>query len=250
MKLTPRDLKFVIVDRPKLSNNQADYDSIGIQWKDGNYKIGFQDDMVLPLMKFIDRRSPIAYTVPVAGFDEEYFEANGLVDFSDRGFAYAAKEFSAESNLETLDSADFSLTVDLPTALAKQIIERTNNLMIVLPDPGGTYVNADFDVKYQVFLEDGGGKRVADVGGLPLRYYWESEPRKKVQIIEVSIFAFPDEPFGDQDRAVIFFQTAAILRQFKLNNPTEFSRFKRDLEAAEAGLELPKAPARPVRRRR
>jgi hypothetical protein len=230
-RLGTRQLELVILDKSKLRNNRTDYDAIGIRWNGKIYQLAAQDDLIYPLMKFIQRGSYIAFTIPVVDFDENYFRENSLL--SDGGVGYVAKEFLTPSHIELLQEIDLDTETQemLPkeTAGIMRAINRGNRQSAEM----GTYVNADFHIAYQVFLANANGKNVVDVGGLPLRYSWSVARDGRAVIDEVQVFTFPEDEFSLQDRAVMFFQTAAILRQFSQDNPREFNRFLREVGTVE-----------------
>lgn len=193
-------------------------------------------------MKFIQRGSYIAYTIPVAGFDVDYFNRNGL-EHSIYG-GYVAKEFNSADHVELLTYADFAETENtLPVNLKKMIIEDAVEGSGQVTEEG-SYVNTDFPVTYQVFFNRTSGKPVIDVGGLPLRYFWDIAEDGSAVIQDVEVFKFPEKEFDLQDRAVMFFQTAAILRQFSQDNQPEFNRFMGEVSAAIRGEETKRSPRR------
>jgi hypothetical protein len=227
-KLNANQLQLVILDKTKLSNGRPDYDAIGIRWKGNVFRVTMQDDLVYPLMKFIKRGSFIAFTVPMAGFDEAYFTTNALIEVTNVG-GFVAKEFLANSHASFLEDVDLDTTDEsMPSELEKMIkgdVNKGNGKLGKV----GSYVNCDFHVKYQVFLEDANGHRVADVGGLPLRYYYNVATDGSAIVDGVGVFTFPSKEFDIQYRAVLFFQAAAILRQFSQDNPKEFDRFMKEV---------------------
>lgn len=221
-RLSAGQLQLVILNKTKLANNRADYDAIGIRWQDKVYQLTTQDDLLYPLMKFIQRGSYIAFTIPVAKFNKKYFEQNGLLPYRN---AFVAKEFQIDSHKEFLAYTDVDTKTEaIPVNLKVNIVKEANKSIVAFASPG-TYVNADFHVKYQVFLDLVKGKSVADVGGLPLRYHWYIGKNGSSIVHNVEVFKFPEKELSLQYRAVLFFQTAAILRQFKRDNPREFDRF-------------------------
>ena len=232
VKLNARQLKLVVIDKDKLRNDKSDYDAIGLQWKGGIYQLSTQDDLIYPLMKFVLRGSYIAFTYPFISYDPGYFKKNALVPYKKRillGMSYVAKEFSSDRHAEFLDNVDLIEDADeMPANLKARIIKQANTGMGEFADYG-THVNADFHVKYQVFLDNVDGNKVADVGGLPLRYHWDAATGGSVIVHDVEVFKFPEDEFGLQYRAVLFFQTAAILRQFKQDNRPEFDRFLKEV---------------------
>jgi hypothetical protein len=234
--LSVNDLQLVVLDKNKLRNNRTDYDAIGIRYKENVYEISMPDDLVDPLMRFIQRGSFIIYTVPVAGGDSDYFAQQSLMKFRNvprLGMGYVAKEFLGTPYAALLEATDFAKTQRLDRKLENQIVSRSIAGLGRGDFTGiGSYVNADFHVKYRVFLVTNRGKRVANVGGLPLRYHWRAANRgRAVKVYKVEAFTFPTEPFGLQDRSVMFFQTTAILRQFHNANRTEFNSFLREVRS-------------------
>jgi len=237
-KTTARDLRLTVLDPQKLTNGRPDADAIGLTWDGNAYPLAAVDDMILPLMEFVDRGSYIAYTIPVAGFDEEYFKASKLMPRPelklDDLHGYVAQEFDTREYAKFLHDLDLRTRVQpLPADVKARIMANAPGRNAAGTTPG-SYVNADFDVRYVVFLDTVGGKRVADVGGLPLRYDWSVAKGGGV-IDDVDVFVFPDrknkafwdeEHFELQYKAVLFFQTAAVLRQFRQDNKDEFDRFK------------------------
>jgi len=230
-RLSARQLELVILDKAKLSNNRPDYDAIGIRWNSKIYQLAAEDDLIYSLMKFIQRGSYIAFTIPVFDFDENYFRQNALLD--DGAGGYIAKEFLTPSHIRLLHEIDLDTETEEMLPKEKAGIMRAINRGSGQLSEIGTYVNADFHIAYQVFLANANGKNVIDVGGLPLRYSWSVRRSGTVVIDEVEVFTFPEEEFSLQDRAVLFFQTAAILRQFSRDNPREFNRFLREVGTVE-----------------
>jgi hypothetical protein len=231
LKLGARQLQLVILDKAKLRNDQPDYDAIGIRWNGKIYKLSAQDDLIYPLMKFIQRGSYIAYTIPVVDFDEDYFQENALV--SDGLGSYVAQEFASVTHAEFLSEVDLDTeTEEIPADIKARIISEVNQGKEQASSRIGTYVNADFHVKYKVFLDIVNGDTTAEVGGLPLRYFWRVASNDSAIIRNVQVFKFPEEKFDLQYRAILFFQTAAILRQFSLTNKREFNRFLKEVGVA------------------
>ena len=207
-------------------------------WKGATYPLAAADDLVLPLMKFIDQGAFIAFTIPVAGVNEEYFRDNQLLyDRESEGFV--AKEFVPYANfLCVVDSTKSVQIRDLPARLRDNILQNINQTGVNGRVRRGSYVNADFHVRYQVLLETVENRNVANVGGLPLRYRWDIGQRGAV-IRDVQVYAFPDrkkirnlQAYECQYSSVLFFQTAAILRQFHAENPDEFTRFFNEVSQA------------------
>ena len=234
--LNIKELQLVVFDKTKFRNSQTNYDAIGIRWKENIYELSAPDDLIYPLMRFIQRGSFIVYTVPVAGVDQKYFENNALRPYRKiprLGQGYVAKEFLGTPYAALLEATDFADTKRIDPKLETSIVSMSNTGLGRGEFTGvGSYVNADFHVKYKVFLvESKNGKRVVNVGGLPLRYFWRAAREgRSVKVNRVEVFRFPTEPFSRQDQSVMFFQTAAILRQFHNSNRTEFNRFLREVQ--------------------
>ena len=244
-KIKPSELKLTVLDRRKLANDLPDYDAIGIQWKGVAYKLTTDDTVLLPLMKFVASGHEIAYTIPEEeDNDPEYFKNNGLVAlpvtlFEER---YVAKELRDDDLVDFLDRFDVSESIVEPLDNSIKCgilgdIAKTNTPLGKFLRRG-TWVNADFHVNYKVFLETKNGSSTAAVGGLPLRYYWNVY-EKGNSVSDVEVFRFPEREHTLEYEAILFFQTAAILRQFKESNPAEFNRFLREVSS------IVKEPATP-----
>jgi hypothetical protein len=238
LKLSARQLQLVILDKAKLANDHTDYDAIGISWNGQSYKLAAPDDFILPLMQFIQRGSYIIYTLPVAGFDKAYFQRNGLLPFRKVNveghvfMGYAAKEFKSIRQKEFLQNVDFANTTRMAKTTKASIIADIRNRVRGSNQPAsafGTYVNADFHVKYHFYLNS--KSRVVDSDGLPLRYAFSVATDGTAIIRDIEVFAFPTTPYDSQDRAVLFFQTAALLRQFHDDNRPAFDRFLKEVAA-------------------
>jgi len=256
-KIDSKELKFVVLDKEKLRNNSSDYDAIAIQWKGVNYLISTRDDMLIPSMKFLERNSDIAYTIPYGGFNAKYFKDNALEEarINPNDFAppteikkgYVAKEFHAPvDHLSLLEDADFAKSEMFPwddkaDALRDALIKNITIPEVFDPKAdGGTYLNADYNVIYQAYFDDSSGKKVINVGGVPLRFFWEQSAYTGHKVEwDVEKLAFPAVEFDKQDQTIMFFQTMAILKQIKDGNPTEFARF---LKEVEADINAPVAP--------
>lgn len=154
---------------------------------------------------------------------------------------YVAQEFNSANHADFLTDVDLDTETEGMDTKLKATIMRDMSVFNGEPDEWNTtYVNADFHVKYQVFLDIDNGKRVVDVGGLPLRYFYrvalDDITRDEIaKVVDVEVFKFPEEEFSLQDRAVMFFQTAAILRQFSQDNKPEFNRFLGEVSAVVRG---------------
>lgn len=275
-------LQLVILDKAKLRNDRPDYDAIGIRWKGNVYTLSTQDDLIYPLMKFVQRGSFIAYTMHEENDDDDprrrvasqraakaYFQSQGLrltlggleCYMAD---CYVAKEFESDPHTEFLSEIDLKtkmerMPADADAIKLSEMVMRdlkggSGPLTGLAPDPfndslvSASWVNADFHIKYSVFLDNVDGKNVADVGGLPLRYHWKSERKRdgtvETSVHKVDVFKFPEDEVSLQYRAVLFFQTAAILRQFSEENPLEFRRFLREVGTVMGNGKVSRLPRR------
>jgi hypothetical protein len=219
-------LKLVILNKDKLGDNKVDYDAIGIEWNGGVYELTTQDDLIYPLMKFVERGSSpepkkayIAYTIPEV-INTDYFVKNSLLALGSDN--YVAEEFY--NHVPFLHGVDYAKTSEFSEDYKSNILSKYVNLDETYRY-SQSYVNNDFHVQYQVFLESNNGKKVADVSGLPLRYYYVVGRNNNVTFMNAERFSSPETKDVLQYRSVLFFQTAAILRQFKKDNPDEFNRF-------------------------
>ena len=230
LKLSARQMKFVVKDVELLKNDESDFDAVGIQWNGKVYKFAVQDDLLLPMMKFVKRDGAIAYTLG-RRFVDEYVTQNGLVSAYGRSSAYVAKEFNTEAHkdfLKSVDFADFDEIAD-PAIKTKLMIEaeRFGGPIALFGErtsetDDDSYINGDFNVKYQALLDN--KKQIVNVGGLPFSYSWETN-NGKIKVTDVFVFTYPERDYDKQYRAILFFHAAAILRQFKQDNPREFNRF-------------------------
>lgn len=245
-----RGLKLVILDSNKLRNGEPDFDAIGIRLGTNVYRLAVQDDLVYPMMKFIQRRGQIAYTIPGdPDPDQQLLNQHGLQKVPYAEDSYVAKEFSDPLHTDFLHEVDFAETEELPATLKAQIIKDANAVgaQAVGRDRAnyGSYINADYEVNYQVYFAKTNGEKLIEVANVPLRYYWRAEDLGSPYIHNVEMFASPKEKYDLQYRAILFFQTAAVLRGFSQFNRPEFNRFM-----SEVGTAIAERPARRSLRQR
>ena len=140
-------MQLVVLNQKQLSNGKKDYNSIGIRWNGENYKLEIEDDLIYPIMKFIQRGSYIAFTIPLGEYDKNYFSENDLIDLGGFGMLYVAKEF--EKHADFLGDIDVHTdTEPLPNTIKGNVLKQVGKGSKKY-DHEGTYVNADFHVKYQ-----------------------------------------------------------------------------------------------------
>jgi hypothetical protein len=198
------------------------------------------------LGKFIERGAIVAYT-ELDGVTEamaERMSAAGLVD-SSLGVAglnhRIAREFFNTPFERLFERADNVLVADLDEDLARQTINNLNAR--IGSDPNqffrrGSYVHADFQVVYKVYLIDASNE--VDIEGVPLRYELEYNRGGLPHVIGIQAFAqnWPDDAkltkaldpstaFSQYD-IVWTFQTAAIFRELHQSNGSAFSKFVAD----------------------
>jgi len=211
----------IVFDREKLKKN--DTDAVGIRYRGITHWLEAPTDLFSPLVRFIDRDTFILYTIPPE-YDANYFLSNRLVHIPGTP-GFIAEEFRNtrfESFFHHLDLG--AETEPLDDSNKQKILANVNSPTDVFSRPG-SFVNADFDINYQAFLTTNkAGKKVTDVAGLPLRYHFNFAESGAAIVWDVELFKYPKELSGLQYDAVVFFQTAAILRQFKKDNPPEFQR--------------------------
>lgn len=237
-QLDIHQLELIILDEGRLRSTQRSYNVIGIKWDDNIYQLTIRNDLIYPIMKFIQRRGYIAYTIPVAGVDQKFFDRNHLVPYKEidlgpvKKLSYVAEEFSSPSHAEFLKNIDIDPSIrtgSMPSKLEKMIMDDINRGKSEkdIGFPISSYVNADFHIKYKAFLVENKREKFIDVGGLPLRYGWSIAKDRSAIIYGVKIFDCPteQEKYSLQYRAVLFFQTVAILRQFFWDSRQEFDRF-------------------------
>jgi hypothetical protein len=241
-KLTPAQmmkLKLVILDREKLRNDEPDFDAVGIRLGANVYRLAVQDDLAYPLMKFIQREGEIAYTLPEDP-DADLLGRHGLLKVSGYKNHYVAEEFSYGPHTEFLRAVDLRTdTEELPEALKARVMKGANAVSARALDfdeaEFESYINTDFEVNYQAYFANSDGGKLVEIAGLPLRYFWVADDLRAPYIDNVEVFAYPEEEYDLQYRAILFFQTAAVLREFRRFNKPEFNRFMNEVRAASGG---------------
>lgn len=229
-RINGKDLGLAIINKSKFANRISDFDAIGIKYGNEVYKISMDDKLLYPLMKFVKSGTYTAYTIP-PNYDAEYFRKKEFVEWND---AYVAREF--EGHELFLDAVDLDTEIEsLPLEMEKKIVQSFDTLYSnreLNQSKSGSYINADFHITYQVFLETMDGEKVADIAGLPLRYYYGVNSSNQPIIRQVKIFQFPEDEHSLQYKSTVFFQAAAVLRYFKHKNPAEFARFMNEVAIA------------------
>lgn len=197
---------------------------ITLNWRGDSYVLPLQDEMICPVFQFVSRDSYILFTIPVVKQSDEYFTKNNLRKVNG---GYVADEFKDPQMISLFENIDlFTVTDDLDPLLEHQIKNDINQRPgggTPAAEQEGTYVNADFHVRYDARLLKHASQNAVDIAGLPLRYYWDIGSDGKAIVTSVQIFRFPTNEQSLQYAAVILFQTIATLRQIRTANPSRFS---------------------------
>jgi hypothetical protein len=205
------------------------------------YAVGMPAGLACPLGTFVARDGVVAYTVP------KYVDQDSRQAMARAGLVHhrIAREFDDTPFAALLKAADFGDTSKLPDALAAEItanINKANGIsgMVIAAsdDPAelvGSYVNTGMQVTYKVYLDARTGR--AEIGGVPLRYYWRLEPDGSAGLFAVDIYA-QDWPAGSQLTnlavpgsvptqydVVNFYQVSALMYQLHESDKADFVRF-------------------------
>jgi hypothetical protein len=199
---------------------------VGITSGNETYELAMPSGMACPLGRYIARNATIAFTVP-SRIDNQFFSNNRLVPYKNTN-AYIAREFSNTKFADFLKELDLdtSITGPLPNNLRTALMNEINSANQTHPVSWSeSYVNADFHVTYSAYLISKGGRNIVDIAGLPLRYYWSIAPNGKAAINTVHVFSFPSTERGLLYEGVIFFQNAAVFKQFNQDAKSRFTAF-------------------------
>lgn len=220
-QISPMDLEFVF--KADKFGVKPDGDAIHIHWNSRAFTLPIPDRQIVPLLRFINADRTIAFTIPPVEPTAEYIKQSGLKDLLNG--AYVARELADPALVDLLDFVDVEAdTEPLDSKLERQILVsifgkgRQDERIVAL----GSYVNADFHVTYKAYLVESQRGNYVDIAGLPLRYHWNVGSSKKAIVNAVETFSFPDDKDSLQYRAVMFFQNAAVFRQYKTSNPAGF----------------------------
>jgi len=213
-----------------------------VKWAGKSYDVLIQKSLACPLARYVQSGTVIAFTIAHVKDDRDFLERQGMLNVG--GNVYVARELGEHVNL--LGAIDLAEGVEpiadkrvrdgILGSMNRMVADSAGKLASVgaLAPPGdGTFVNADFNVTYQAHLAKRGERRFVDFAGLPLRYYWTiGEDGKTPRFEEVETFAFPTEQDRKQILYVTFFQNAALMRRFKLQNKTAFASYVQTVCAA------------------
>jgi len=202
------------------------------------YHLAMQPSLACPLGKFTARDGIIAYTIPkfIGPEARHAMRQAGLVRHR------IASEFDGTPFEALLHAADFAPTKPLAPDIAHALSATLNNAnglegFVVdaadeIDKPTGSFINTDAQVRYRVYLMAGTAR--AEIGGVPLRYFWELDRGGAAGVFAVDEFA-QNWPKGTalslpgaaptQYDIVNFYQTAGLFRQMHLTNAAAFSGF-------------------------
>ncbi len=202
------------------------------------YPVGMPAGLACPLGRFVARHGLIAYTV-----------VHFMDDDSPRSLMRAgvvrhrlAREFDGTRFEGLLRAADFAAAEKLPGNLGSSIaasVNSDNGIGAYLltasyggNDNVGSFVNADFQVTYQVYLMP--GARRVEIAGVPLRYFWQLDHSGAAGVFSVQALS---QNWADAARlsaanaaptqydVVNFYQVAGLFRQLDASAPAAFATF-------------------------
>lgn len=187
------------------------------------FNMPMPSEWVCPLLRFVEGGQSIAYTLPPMDLSDADLSEFELVE---GGAGYVSREL--------LPIADFLHRLDLhgnvqalPDNVESAILETANrearnhrNVPDALRPGSGTYVNADFHIRYIAYLAK---SKSVDIAGLPLRYTWQIEPPSRLLIQRVSSFRLPVDKDKEAVNQVLFFHNVAILRKFAQAKAAEYN---------------------------
>ena len=211
---------------------------MALHYRGAAYPVGMPAGLACPLGHFVERNGLIAYTV-----------VHFMDDDSPRSLLRAgvvrhrlAREFDGTRFENLLRAADFAAAENLPGTLGSSIaasINADNGIGAYLltasyggNDNVGSFVNADFQVTYRVYLM-AGAQRV-EIAGVPLRYFWQLEHGGGAGVFSVQALS---QNWADhaqlsaanaaptQYDVVNFYQVAGLFRQLDVAAPAVFAKF-------------------------
>jgi hypothetical protein len=212
--------------------------AVALRVAGADYRVAMPAGLACPLGEFTARDGVVAYTVP------KYMDPHSRIEMLDSGLAHhrIAREFDNTPFAPLLKAADFGATVPLPPAEADQItggINSANGISgIVLTAADdldtmiGSYINSGMQVTYHVYLMP--AAHSAEIGGVPLRYFWKLDQSGAAGIFSVEMYAqnwAPGTQLSQPGAAptqydvVNFYQVAALFRQLHETNPAAFTTF-------------------------
>ena len=214
---------------------------VAVAARKAEYKIAMPHGLACPLGQFVARDGMVAYTVPKF-IGEEAREAmlrQGLVHHR------IAREFDGTPFERLLKAADFGDTQALPPGLSDRLvagIDRVNGIgggvLTAADDQAamvGSYLNSGAQVTYKVYLMPGTLR--AEIGGVPLRYYWKLEQDGSAGVFSVEMYAqnwsaesnltnwMAEGARPTQYDVVNFYQIGGLFWQLHESNRADFADF-------------------------
>ena len=211
--------------------------SVSLNYDGAAYNVAMPAGLACPLGRFVARDGIIAYTIP------KYLDPESRMALLRAGVVHhrVAREFDGTRFESLLRAADFAATSKLPASMAEHLsngLNYANGLRDFLVDvaertvePVGSLINTDAEVRYHVYLMDSAHR--VEIGGVPLRYFWETDQSGAAGVFAVDVFA-QNWPPGTtlsnlaaptQYDIVNFYQVAGLFRQVHLSNAASFAAF-------------------------
>ncbi len=214
---------------------------VTLTYAGATYHLAIQAGLACPLAKFTARDGIIAYTIPkfIDPESRHLMREAGLVRHR------IAREFDGTPFETLLHAADFAVTTPLPPDIARALTATVNDanglrdFVLTAADelkkPIGSFINTDAQVRYRVYLIAGTAR--AEIGGVPLRYFWEMDRGGAAGVFAVDQFAqnwVPGTALTNftatgaqptQYDIVNFYQTAGLFRQLHQTDAAAFDSF-------------------------
>jgi hypothetical protein len=215
--------------------------SVTLAYAGNQYPVGMPKGLACPLGRFVERDGFIAYTVP------RFMDVESRREMTRVGLKHhrVAKEFENTAFETLLHAADFAAAQNLPDPVADRLmagLNGSNGLTGFVVDAAdsepqaiGSLVNTDAQVRYHVYLVS--AKNRVEIGGVPLRYFWQLDRGGAAGVFAVQAFAQNWQPgttltdFSlknaqpSQYDIVNFYQVAGMMRQLNISNHDKFKAF-------------------------
>jgi hypothetical protein len=215
--------------------------SVSLTYAGQSYAVQMPAGLACPLGQFVARDGMIAYTIP------KFMDADSRRAMMRAGLKHhrVAQEFDGTPFEPLLHAADFAETAPLPRGISQALTSGMNTangldgFVIQAADgtsvPIGSLINTDAQITYRVYLMQ--GRHQTEIGGVPLRYFWQLDRSGAAGVFAVEAFA-QNWPAGtglsdlsapgakaSQYDIVNFFQVAGLFHQLQLTNPAQFHVF-------------------------
>jgi hypothetical protein len=215
--------------------------SMALSYQGESYLVGMPRALACPLGRFVGRDGLIAYTKP-RFLDPESRHAMMMAGLKRHRIA---REFDGTVFEPLLKAADFAATTPLAPTMARALtadLNQANGLegfviqaADVSPEPVGSLINTDAQVRYRVYLE--ASMHRVEISGVPLRYFWQLDGSGAAGVFAVDQLAqsWPagagltdwssPHPAPTQYDVVNFYQVSGLFRQMHLSEPAKFGAF-------------------------